>query len=68
MSVDKIVAVRQELGDILIYLVRLADRLGVNLVTAAKAKLEMNKKKYPADRVRGRADKYTAYGDADAND
>ena len=44
---------KAELGDVFIYLVRLADRTGVGLFSAAYKKLEENKKKYPKDRVRG---------------
>jgi len=50
-------AVEQELADILIYTVRLADRLGVDLEAAAWRKIELNARKYPADRVRGSARK-----------
>jgi NTP pyrophosphatase (non-canonical NTP hydrolase) len=49
--------VEQEMADIFIYLVRLADRLGVDLVDAAWRKIEINERKYPADRVRGKAGK-----------
>jgi NTP pyrophosphatase (non-canonical NTP hydrolase) len=50
--------VAQELADVLIYLVRLADRLDIDLLSAAEAKLALNAAKYPADRVRGSARKY----------
>ena len=51
----------EEMADVLLYLVRLADRCGVDLPAVAKAKLEKNKHKYPADKCRGSAAKYTAY-------
>ena len=51
----------EELADILLYLVRLADKLEVDLLDAALLKLEKNAIKYPADRVRGSAKKYTEY-------
>jgi dCTP diphosphatase len=54
-------AVSEELADILLYLVRLADKLEVDLLDAALLKLEKNAIKYPADRVRGSAKKYTEY-------
>src|SRR6056297_1863913 len=54
-------AVSQEIADILIYLVRLADKLDIDIPTAVDRKLEINEKKYPADKVRGSADKYTKY-------
>ncbi len=52
-------AVRQELADVLLYLVRLADKLDLDLVAAAKAKLELNALKYPVDKARGSSRKYT---------
>lgn len=54
-------AVREELADVLLYLIRLADTLDVDLVEAAREKMRRNAEKYPADRVRGSALKYTAY-------
>lgn len=58
---EKIEEVREEIGDVLIYLIRLAHELNIDPLDAAFAKIEKNKAKYPADLVRGRADKYTAY-------
>lgn len=57
----KMEEIRDEIGDVLIYLVRLADELGIDPLDAAFAKIEKNHRKYPADLVRGRADKYTEY-------
>ena len=59
LSTDKTKKVGEELSDILIYLVRLADRLGIDLEQAARDKLEKNYRKYPVDRARGHATKYT---------
>jgi dCTP diphosphatase len=53
--------VRLELADVFIYLLRLADRLDVDLMRAADDKIALNERKYPADRVRGDARKYTEY-------
>ena len=53
--------VRLELADVFIYLLRIADKLDVDLVTAANDKIALNEKKYPAERVRGDARKYTEY-------
>lgn len=58
---EKLNEVRLEMADILIYLIRLSDRLGVNLMAAVEEKIELNEKKYPADRVRGSSKKYTEY-------
>lgn len=49
-------AVRDELADVAIYLSRLADVLGVDLLEAAFDKIERNEARYPADAVKGRAD------------
>ncbi len=51
-------ALRDELADVLIYLVRLAEVLGVDLDDAVRAKLARNALKYPADKVRGSHRKY----------
>lgn len=53
--------VRLELADVFIYLVRMADVLGVDLLQAADDKIALNEQKYPAERVRGDARKYTDY-------
>lgn len=48
-----------ELADVLLYLVRLADVLGIDLADAAARKLAINAERYPVDRARGKAEKYT---------
>jgi dCTP diphosphatase len=58
LPADRLAAVRLEMADVLLYLVRLADVLGVDLLAAAADKIEVNEARYPADRVRGRAVKY----------
>jgi NTP pyrophosphatase (non-canonical NTP hydrolase) len=50
-----------ELADVLWFLVRIADRLDVDLLEAAEAKFAQNVRKYPADRVRGQSKKYSEY-------
>lgn len=57
-------AVEEELADILIYLVRISDKLGVDLLQASGRKIELNAQKYPADKVRGSSKKYTEYHDS----
>lgn len=54
-------AVGEELADVLIYLVRIADVLKIDLTAAASAKMRLNAAKYPADKVRGKSDKYSKY-------
>ena len=56
---DKLAEVREELADILIYLVRLADKLDTDLFQAAIRKIEKNEKKYPVEKAKGTAKKYT---------
>ena len=58
-----IVRLEEELADILIYLVRICDKLDVDLYRAVERKIAINAAKYPADRVRGSAKKYTEYED-----
>ena len=53
--------IRQELADVLMYLVRLADKSGVDLYAAVLEKMELNSQKYPAQQVRGDARKYSEY-------
>ncbi|MCU0757752.1 MAG: nucleotide pyrophosphohydrolase [Steroidobacteraceae bacterium] len=50
--------VAEEMADVLLYLVRLADKLDVDLVAAAHAKLARNAEKYPVEKSRGSARKY----------
>jgi NTP pyrophosphatase (non-canonical NTP hydrolase) len=50
--------IRDELADVLIYLVELADTLDVDLIAAARDKIAKNALKYPVDKARGNAKKY----------
>jgi NTP pyrophosphatase (non-canonical NTP hydrolase) len=61
LPANKLAEVEQEVADILIYLVRLADKLDIDLVDAAVRKIDLNEQKYPAGVVRGSAKKYTEY-------
>jgi NTP pyrophosphatase (non-canonical NTP hydrolase) len=49
----------EECADILLYLLLLAERAGIDLGAAASAKIDVNAAKYPADLARGNALKYT---------
>jgi NTP pyrophosphatase (non-canonical NTP hydrolase) len=55
--------VRLEMADVLVYLIRLADKLDVDLHAAVLDKMVLNRAKYPADKVRGDARKYSEYPD-----
>lgn len=51
-------AVALECADVLLFLLRLADKLDIDLVAAAVKKLELNALKYPVEKSRGKATKY----------
>ncbi len=57
----KLEEVETELADTLIYLIRLADKLDIDLLAAAQSKIELNVQKYPVEKVKGSAKKYTEY-------
>jgi dCTP diphosphatase len=61
LTPEKIAEIELELADILIYLIEMADRLQLDLMAAVEKKLELNAHKYPANKVRGSAKKYTEY-------
>ena len=56
---EELAKVREEMADVLNYLVRLADKLGVDLLEAARDKIKVNALKYPVDKARGVARKYS---------
>ncbi len=61
LSPEKRQAVSLELADILIYLIRIADKLDIDLMAAAQTKIQINETRYPAEKVKGdarRADEY----------
>ena len=49
----------EEIGDVMIYLTNLADKFNLDPLEAAKKKMKLNAKKYPVDKARGLAKKYT---------
>ena len=53
----------EELADIVIYSLSLANVLGLDLAQTVRAKMEKNIRKYPKDKVRGKSHKYTYYQD-----
>jgi len=62
---EKLAAVAQEVADVQIFLIRLADKLGIDLDVAVAAKMALNEQKYPVDKARGNALKYTEFDDGD---
>ena len=59
LSGDKREAVALEAADVLLYLIQLSDKLGIDLMEAAARKLEINRAKYPVDAAHGTSRKYT---------
>jgi dCTP diphosphatase len=51
--------ISEEIADVAIYLFELADNLGVDLLAAVNAKLAKNEAKYPVEKAKGSAKKYT---------
>jgi len=61
LPVTKLKEVETELADTLIYLVRLADKLDIDLLKAAENKIDENEQRYSIDKAKGDARKYTEY-------
>jgi NTP pyrophosphatase (non-canonical NTP hydrolase) len=59
MPPDKLGAIKDEVADVFLYLIRLADILNVDMVQAANEKVDANSRKYPIEKSRGSAKKYT---------
>lgn len=61
LDAEKKQQVAFEMADILIYLIRMSERLDIDLIDTARQKIEINRRRYPAAKVRGdarRADEY----------
>jgi NTP pyrophosphatase (non-canonical NTP hydrolase) len=61
LGAKNLAQVTHEAADVLVYLVRLADKLDIDLMAAVAEKMVLNREKYPADKVRGDSRKYTEY-------
>ncbi|HZZ93773.1 MAG TPA: nucleotide pyrophosphohydrolase [Usitatibacter sp.] len=55
---DALASAQEEIADVLLYLIRLADGLGIDPLDAARKKMTANARKYPVDKARGTARKY----------
>ena len=53
--------VGHELADTFVYLMRIAEVCGIDLIAAANAKIDLNAQKYPVEKCKGSNDKYTKY-------
>ena len=58
LSSKNLEKIKDEIGDVLIYLVMFADKFGIDPIQAAKDKIEKNRKNYPVNIARGTAKKY----------
>jgi len=61
LSEKKLDEVEAELADTFIYLIRLSDKLGIDLFAATEKKIAVNEQKYPVDKARGNAKKYNEF-------
>ena len=59
LTPDEKAKIREEVADVLLYLIRLADKLNIDLLAAATDKIQLNAKKYPVALAKGSAKKYT---------
>ena len=59
LAADNLSRAADELADVLLYLVRLADKLNVDLMDAATQKIAKNAERYPIEKARGTSRKYT---------
>ncbi|HSI43538.1 MAG TPA: nucleotide pyrophosphohydrolase [Methylotenera sp.] len=61
LSAEKREQVGHELADTFVYLLRISQVLDIDLIQAANDKIELNAKKYPVEKARGKNNKYTDY-------
>jgi NTP pyrophosphatase (non-canonical NTP hydrolase) len=59
LPADKKAQVAAEAADVFLYLLQLCDKLGIDLIAAAHAKMQVNAEKYPVATARGSSKKYT---------
>jgi len=52
-------AIAEEMADVFLYLLRLAEKLDSDLLEAAERKLAINRRKYPVEKAKGKSTKYT---------
>ena len=59
LSADTVTLAEQELADVLIFTIRLSDKLEIDLDTAVAAKMQLNRDKYPVNLAKSNATKYS---------
>jgi dCTP diphosphatase len=58
---ERLKRIKDEISDVMIYLVLLSDHLSIDPIAAAFEKIEKNREKYPVEKARGSAKKYTEF-------
>ena len=58
---DQLQRVEEEAADVMNYLIRICDRLDIDLLKATDRKIQINSERYPAEQVRGSALKYSEF-------
>lgn len=61
LSSEELAPIADEIADVQLYLIRIADQLGIDILSAVKNKTLKNEEKYPVDLVKGSSKKYTHY-------
>ena len=61
LSEKKLKNLKEEIGDIMIYLANISCKFDIDPIECAKKKIQLNKKKYPTEIVKGSSKKYTEY-------
>jgi dCTP diphosphatase len=61
LDIKKLDRLKEEIGDIMIYLINLSNKYNINPIDAAIRKIEINAKKYPVEKVKGKSKKYNEY-------
>ena len=59
LAADKKRQVGEEISDVFLYLLRLSDKLGIDLLNEAERKIKANALKYPVEKSKGKSTKYT---------
>ena len=62
LNEKKLTNLKEEIGDIMIYLTNISCKFDIDPIECAKEKIKLNKKKYPKEIVKGSSKKYTEYG------
>ena len=58
---DKFEEIREEIADVMIYSLMLSSKMGIDPLTTIAEKIEKNEEKYPVQKVKGSAKKYTEF-------